>query len=348
MTRAIELSKKAKGQTSPNPIVGAVIVKNNKIIAEGFHKKAGSDHAEIVALKKLRKGQAKGATLYVTLEPCCHKEKRTPPCVEAILAAGFRRVVVGTLDPNPKVSGKGVRHLRGGGYRKGSDTSARRGVSVTTGILEKECRDLNFAYNKWIKTGLPFVTLKVASTLDGKIADASGNSKWITGEKSRRLVHQMRSEVDAILVGAGTARKDNPLLNVRLPRYIGKQPMAVVVAGKKPLSKNLKLFKVKNRTVVIEQNKKGCVDLKALLKKLGKIGVTHLMVEGGGAIFSSFLKEKLTDRLCLFLAPKLLGGQALDWFPKSNIRNLKDALELDNISVKTLRDDMLIEGFLRK
>ena len=334
--RAINLALKAKGQTSPNPIVGAVVVKKNKIIAEGFHKKAGSDHAEIVALKKLRKGQAKGATLYVTLEPCCHKEKRTPPCVEAILAAGFRCVVVGTLDPNPKVSGKGIRYLRKGG------------VSVTTGVLEKECRDLNFAYNKWIKTGLPFVTLKVASTLDGKIVDASGNSKWITGEKSRRLVHHMRSEVDAILVGAGTVRKDNPLLNVRLPRYKGKQPMAVIVAGKKSLPKNLKLFKVKNRTVLVEQNKKGRVDLKALLKKLGQAGVTHLMVEGGGAIFSSFLKEKLVDRLCLFLAPKLLGDQAKGWLPALKPRNLKDALELDNISVKTLGDDILIEGALQK
>lgn len=334
--RAIDLALKAKGQTSPNPIVGAVIVKNNKIIAEGFHEKAGRDHAEIVALKKLRKGQAKGATLYVTLEPCCHKEKRTPPCVAAILAAGFRRVVVGTLDPNPKVSGKGNRYLRKGG------------VFVTTGVLEKECRNLNFAYNKWIKTGFPFVTLKVASTLDGKIADASGNSKWITGEKSRKFVHQMRSEVDAILIGAGTARKDNPLLNVRLPRYKGRQPMAVVVTGKKSLPKNLKLFKVKNRIVLVEQNKKGHVDLKALLKKLGQTGITHLMVEGGGAIFSSFLKEKLADRLCLFLAAKLLGGQALDWFPKSNIRNLKDALELDTISVKTLGDDVLIEGSLKK
>lgn len=324
MARAIELAQRGRGQTSPNPIVGAVIVKNNRIVAEGFHKKAGTDHAEIVALKKLPPAGAGGAALYVTLEPCCHKDKRTPPCVDRILSAGIQKVVIGARDPNPKVCGEGIRRLR------------RGGAKVVAGVLQEECRGLNKPYEKWITTGLPYVTLKVASTLDGKIATASGKSKWITNKKSRAIVHRLRAEVDAILVGAETVRRDDPLLTVRIPRYHGRQPMAVVIAGKKSLPNNRKLFKVKGRKVLVERNKKGRVDLKKLLEKLGRMGITHLLVEGGGDIFSQFIRQKRADHFMIFIAPKKFGPSGKGW--------LSGELVLKNVSQTVLGSDLLLEA----
>ena len=205
MEKALELAQKGRGCVSPNPMVGAVVAHYGKIVAEGFHAKAGEDHAEVAALKKLDPQYVEGATLYVTLEPCDHQGK-TPPCTEAILKSGIRRVVVGCRDPNPKVNGKGVARLK------------ESGIEVIEQVLFEECHRLNAIYNKYITTGMPFVLLKVAMTLDGKIATVKGDSKWITNAKCRQYVHILREEVDAILIGGGTLRKDNPLLTVRLPQ----------------------------------------------------------------------------------------------------------------------------------
>ncbi len=201
MRLALHEARRGLGKTSPNPAVGAVLVRNGRLLAKGYHRKAGLPQAEIEAIARTR--NPKGATLYVTLEPCCHSDKRTPPCTKAILAKGIRRVVVGSLDPNPKVSGKGVRYLK------------RAGLHVTVGILEWECRALNRFYNHWIVLGRPYVLLKSAASLDGKIALAQGQSKWITSEASRKKVHELRGEIDAVLVGIGTVLADDPLLTAR-------------------------------------------------------------------------------------------------------------------------------------
>ncbi|MDP2599811.1 MAG: bifunctional diaminohydroxyphosphoribosylaminopyrimidine deaminase/5-amino-6-(5-phosphoribosylamino)uracil reductase RibD [Deltaproteobacteria bacterium] len=360
MSRAIELALKAKGHTSPNPIVGAVVSKRGKIIAEAFHKQAGADHAEVAALKKIGKSKTKGATLYVTLEPCCHHGK-TGPCVPKVIESGIQRVVIGARDPNPKVNGQGIRWLK------------EAGIEVIEGVLQDRCEELNRPFQKHITTHIPYVTLKVAMTLDGKIATASGDSRWISNPLSRKYVHQMRDEVDAILVGANTLKTDDPLLNIRLvaPKN-GRHPMVVVVDQKLDVPINRRLFSVKGRRVVFattwmspEENRRalikmgaevwpldadvtGRVDLKALLKMLGEKQIVHVLIEGGGGIFSSFLSEKLVDRLVCFMAPKLLGGQAMDWLPELNIRTLDEALELNTLSVKTLGDNILVEGELKR
>ena len=361
MSRAIELAQKGRGKTSPNPVVGAVVARQGRIVAEGFHKKAGTDHAEVIALKKLQKQKtAKGSTLYVTMEPCCVHGK-TPPCVPFIVESGIGRVVVGARDPNPQVDGQGIRWLK------------EAGVEVIEGVLRDQCADLNRSFAKFIRTKKPYVTLKAAITLDGKIATAAGESHWISNTLSRQHVHQLRSEVDAILVGAGTLRQDDPLLTVRWPSSkVEKQPIVVIVDASLNVPPSRRLFKIPNRKIIFattwmspEENRRalikqgaevwplaadvtGRVDLNDLLKKLGEREVTHLLVEGGGGIFSSFISQKLFDRIIVFLAPKLLGGQAMDWLPEVNIRNIQDALELETLSVKTLGDNILFEGELKK
>lgn len=360
MSKAVELALKAKGRTSPNPIVGAVIARYGRIIAEGYHRKAGDDHAEIVALKKLPKAKVKGATLYVTMEPCSHWGK-TPPCVPKIVESGIGRVVIGHRDPNPQIHGQGIRWLK------------EAGIEVIEDVLGDACAKLNRPFEKWITSKLPYVTLKAALSLDGKIATASGESQWITNALSRQYAHQLRNEVDCILIGAGTLRRDDPHLTVRLNHGGNNhQPMVVVLDARLDAPLKRKIFQVKERKVVFattwnspEEKRRalmncgaevwalnadltGRVDLKELLKMLAEKQVTHLLVEGGGGVFSSFISEHLVDRIVAILAPKLLGGQAIDWLPEMNIRNLEDALELDKISVKTLGDNVLIEGEMKK
>ncbi len=360
MARAVELAAKAKGHTSPNPMVGAVIARQGHIISESYHKQAGQDHAEVAALKKLKKGEVKGATLYVTMEPCCHYGK-TPPCAPKVIESGIKRVVIGSRDPNPQVNGKGVRWLK------------EAGLEVIEGVLQERCEELNRPFEKYIVTKTPYVTLKVAMTLDGKIATAAGESRWISNTLSRKYVHQMRDEVDAIVIGANTLKTDDPLLNIRLvsPNN-GRQPMVVVVDQKLDVPLSRRLFSVKGRRVVFattwmspEENRRalinmgaevwpldadlaGRVDLKSLLRLLAEKQIVHLLVEGGGGLFSSFISQKLVDRVVCFVAPKLLGGQALDWLPELNIRSMEEAFELETLSVKTLGDDILFEGELKK
>lgn len=321
MQRALTLARKGRGATSPNPMVGAVVVKAGKIIAEGYHQKAGADHAEIVALKKISKAQAKGSTLYVTLEPCCH-QGRTPPCVDAILRAGIRRVVIGLRDPNPKVSGKGIRALQAAG------------ISVTTKILEKECKTLNPFYLKWITAQRPYVILKAGLSLDGKIATASGESKWITNSAARQYFHALRAEVDAIIVGAGTIQKDHPQLTVRLPeRKNVKQPKVIILSKKK-------ISRLPENTMLIDSGR----NLKGLLAKLAKQGITSLLVEGGGKVSASFLKAGLVDQVVACIAPKILGGAAKNWFSDLKIAKLANAVQLSDVQFHPAGDNIIVTG----
>ncbi|MBI2336915.1 MAG: bifunctional diaminohydroxyphosphoribosylaminopyrimidine deaminase/5-amino-6-(5-phosphoribosylamino)uracil reductase RibD [Deltaproteobacteria bacterium] len=323
MHQAIHLALKGQGLTSPNPMVGALVVKQGKVISEGYHHKAGSDHAELIALKKAG-ARALGATLYVTLEPCCHTDKRTPPCTEAILKYGVKEVVVGTLDPNPKVSGKGVRFLR------------KNKVKVKVGILREVATNLNKAYNKWIQTRLPYVLLKSAMSLDGKIALANGRSKWITGEAARNHAHQVRARVDGILVGIGTVLADNPYLTVRLQSSKKiRQPRPIVLDPKlkAPLNSHvvrpgaiwivsenarknqfIKIKKLQQKGVQVlpcPMKNKSFV-LSELLRHLGAMNITSILVEGGATTITHFMKSKLWDEYWVYQAPSLIGSDGLN------------------------------------
>jgi diaminohydroxyphosphoribosylaminopyrimidine deaminase/5-amino-6-(5-phosphoribosylamino)uracil reductase len=355
MQQAMLLAAKARGRTSPNPMVGAVIVKGRRIIGKGYHKKAGTDHAEIIAIKKAGK-RVKGSTLYVNLEPCCHREKRTPPCTDAIIRAGIKKVVVAMVDPNPMVSGKGIEKLRASG------------IMVDHGIMEIEAKRLNEAYIKFITTKKPFVILKIAQSIDGKIATANGESKWITCERARHYVHKLRNEVDAVLVGAGTVMKDNPLLTCRIKG--GKNPYRIIVdsALKIPLNANVlrlndgktiiattqnsnhnKIKKIISlgHHVIITKNKDGKVDLKALIKNLGRLDITSIMVEGGSSINASALQNHIVDKILLFIAPKIIGGvdsvPSIGGFSPSSLRKIT---KIKNIKIRKIGEDTIIEGYL--
>ncbi|MFY2557272.1 bifunctional diaminohydroxyphosphoribosylaminopyrimidine deaminase/5-amino-6-(5-phosphoribosylamino)uracil reductase RibD [Corallococcus terminator] len=356
MRIALEEAAKGLGRTSPNPVVGAVLVKGGRIIARGYHKKAGTAHAEVVALEAAG-SRARGADLYSTLEPCDHYG-RTPPCSLAIIEAGVRRVFTGSSDPNPKVSGKGVARMR------------RAGVKVVTGVLQEEADKLNRPFFKSIRTGIPWVTLKAAATLDGKLATATGDSRWVTGEKAREWVHHLRDSVDVILVGANTVRHDDPKLTTRLPGGKGKDPLRVVVDSHLRLSPGYTVFTQKSpaRTIIAtledpegrkakrflaqgvevwQLRKKGDrVDLKALLRRLGKSGLNHVLVEGGAEMYGSFLREHLADELALFLAPKLLGRQGMSWAGDLGVKEMTQALSVKDLTFEQHGQDILLQALL--
>ena len=313
MREALRIAENARGRTSPNPLVGAVVVKDGKIIAEGWHRQAGTPHAEVHALNMAGE-LASGATLYVTLEPCSHFG-RTPPCAEKIIESEIKKVVAAMEDPNPKVAGRGFGMLK----------SAK--IEVEVGILEAEARKLNEVFIKWIKTGFPFVTMKFASSLDGKIATFSGESQWISCFESRKFVHRLRDINDAILVGIGTVLADNPSLTTRLVE--GKNPVRIIVDSKArtPLDSKIvtdksartiiavtenapreKIFSLKNLGAEIIFAGKERIDLKILLKKLGEMEITSILVEGGGKIHFSMLESGLVDKIFAFIAPKIIGG----------------------------------------
>ena len=354
MQRALELAAKAKGKTSPNPMVGAVIVQGHRIIAEGFHKKAGTPHAEIVALRKAG-SKAKGATMFVTLEPCCHTKKRTPPCTKAIIAAGISKVIIAATDPNPSVSGKGIKELRAAG------------IETEVGVLRSEAKVLNEAFNKFITTKEPFVLLKIAQSLDGKIATSKGESKWITGKNARIHVHQLRNDLDAVLVGIGTVAKDNPSLDCRLRG--GKNPFRVIVdsslkirPGSKVLGYNdnktiiattkkaseakIKRLRASGVTVLVIKSKAGRVDLKSLIKELGKLDITGVMIEGGSSIASSAISAGIVDKVMFFVAPKIIGGtNSISSIGGKSPALLGNAVQLKNMKSTAAGDDILIEGY---
>src|SRR5512144_1741104 len=299
MRMALRLAARAKGRTSPNPMVGAVVVKNGKVVATGYHHRAGEPHAEAIALGKAGR-KAKGATLYVTLEPCSHTDKRTPPCTPMVMQSGVKRLVIAMIDPNPRVSGGGVKTLR------------RAGLEVVTGVLEAEARKLNEAFIKHITTGMPFVTLKIAQTLDGKIATASGESKWITGEKARREGHLLRDVSDAILVGVNTVLTDNPSLTARIPA--GRDPLRVIVDSGLRIRVDARVITQRSQAatliatvadapkakitrlqeagaqVLIVKSAQGRVDLRDLMRQLGRKGIISVLVEGGPEIHASAIK----------------------------------------------------------
>jgi diaminohydroxyphosphoribosylaminopyrimidine deaminase/5-amino-6-(5-phosphoribosylamino)uracil reductase len=345
------------GRTSPNPLVGAVVVKGKTIVGRGYHHRAGEPHAEVLALRQAGR-KARGATLYLNLEPCGHFG-RTPPCTHAILASSIRRVVAGMKDPNPLVSGRGIRQLR------------RGGVTVDVGILREECRELNGPFSKFITTGKPFVTLKAAISLDGKVATRSGDSHWVSSQASRNYVHRLRQAMDAVMVGIGTVLKDDPLLTVRLPGgNKPHQPLRVVVDSRlripvhsqlvrtarlyptliattraASLAKRGQLAKAQVEVLIVERISQGRVSLKALMKELGRRGVVSLLLEGGSTLTASALREKVVDRLLFFLAPKIIGGErAPGVVGGKGILRLKDAKPVKALKVRRMGPDFVIEG----
>ncbi len=333
MALAMALAKRAEGMTSPNPMVGAVIVKNGRVVGRGYHKRAGLAHAEIEALRQAG-AKAKGATLYVTLEPCDHFG-RTPPCTGAVIKSGIKRAFIAMKDPNPLNSGRGIRKL------------VRHGIRTEVGLLAKDAMAMNAPYVKFITRKMPFVTVKVAQSLDGKIATRTGDSKWISSDDSRRYVHELRRMADAVMVGANTVRRDDPLLLSRPSR--GKQPVRVIVSGRSALPAQAKVFSDPGKAPVIVVRPAGRsgkrVDLKRLMRMLADREITNILVEGGGELIASLVKDKLVDRFLVFIAPKIIGGRdAKTAVEGIGIKNMEDAIGLKNISVKRFKTDILIEA----
>jgi diaminohydroxyphosphoribosylaminopyrimidine deaminase/5-amino-6-(5-phosphoribosylamino)uracil reductase len=350
---AIEIAKKGKGKVSPNPLVGAVLVKDDKIIGAGYHEAYGGNHAEINAINNAA-CCVEGSTLYVNLEPCSHFGN-TPPCADAIIQNKIKKVVIGTLDVNPLVCGKGIKKLK------------EAGVEVKVGMLEQECSDLNKFFFKFITKKMPYVTLKIAQTLDGKIADSSGNSKWITSLPSRRYVHNLRNEYDCVLVGSSTVRCDDPSLTVRFIE--GRNPKRVILDTNLKLSLDLKIFKENKdenlfiitskksqekeqklnklydrgvKVIFIKEDKEGNLNLKCAVNELSKLSITSVLVEGGRKVFSSFLRENLFDEVIYFISPRILGS-GLPAAEKLNLNSIKDALKLSVNSVEKVGDDIMVE-----
>lgn len=361
MSTALKLARKAEGMTSPNPLVGAVLVKGGKIIGKGFHKMAGLPHAEIEAFSDAERNghSVKGSTLYVTLEPCCHEGKRTPPCVNAIIEKGISRVVVAAGDPNPKVCGNGFSILRD------------EGVEVIPFVLEQKALDLNEAYNKYITTGLPFVTLKLAATLDGKIAAVTGDSKWIGSERQRKLAHKLRSASDAVIVGVGTVLKDDPKLNARLPGREIRQPVpvildrtlrtptgsgvfkahgSVIIATVKPANATRKqrLEEAGARVLEIGHDREGLPDMKKLLRELGRNDIVSVLIEGGSKAAASALKSGLVDKVAFFYAPKILGGDGVSMIDVLGIKSVKNAIQVTGVKITRLGEELMVEGYVKK
>lgn len=351
MKRAFSLAARARGFTSPNPMVGAVMVSKGKIISEGYHRKAGTPHAEVIALDNAGK-IPEGATLYVSLEPCCHKDKRTPPCTEKIIASGIKHVVVAMKDPNPKVSGKGIAELRSAGVR------------VTSGVLEEKALLLNEFYVKHITTGMPFVILKTAMTLDGKIATPDGESKWITGEEARKAVHRLRSRVDAVMTAIGTVRADNPRLTARIRG--GRNPARIVIDPDLKIHHDAELLKVPPETTIVTKtinkksdylsksgikiiNYKESLDLKWLLELLGKSGIGSLLIEGGASLNAHAFNDGIVDKVMFFIAPKIIGGKnSITPVGGDSFRTLSNAYQLRDTRITRIGSDFLIEGYILK
>ncbi|MFA6900840.1 MAG: bifunctional diaminohydroxyphosphoribosylaminopyrimidine deaminase/5-amino-6-(5-phosphoribosylamino)uracil reductase RibD [Desulfurivibrionaceae bacterium] len=359
MQLAIKEAKKGLGRTSPNPCVGAVVVKNNRLIATGYHHQAGTPHAEVHALRTAGV-KARGATIYVTLEPCNHTGK-TPPCTQAILASGIKRVVVGMLDPNPLVAGGGCKTL------------ADRGLEVMQGVLAEECRSLNRPFSKHVTTGLPWVIMKAGMSLDGRLALASGQCSWITNEQSRRRVHRLRDRVDAILIGSETALCDDPALTTRLPGRKGRDPLRVILdtALRLPVSARM-LQQASNAPTwifcgpevdvkraealvaagaVIKQvrlDEAGQLDLAAVLCELGRAQLTSVLVEGGSRVHGAFLRANLVDEVQIFVAPIFIGNDGVPLVDSLGLQQITEAPRFSTTKVRRFGNDVLIEGLIEK
>lgn len=352
MKRCLKLAEKAKGKTSPNPMVGAVIVDEEcNIISEGYHKKWGDKHAEVNACNSAD-CSCEGKTIIVNLEPCSHHGKN-PPCADMIIKNKFKRVIVGNVDPNPLVAGKGIKKLE------------EAGIEVITGVLEEECSRLNEVFLKNHREKLPFITIKTATTLDGKIATKTGSSKWITGEKARREVQKLRSTNDAIMTGSGTVIKDNPSLTCRLKD--GKSPTRIIVDSKLKTDPKSNVYNDDGTMIIILttvkktgnypahveiitcKEKGGFVDLKDAIKKLYEKGITSILVEAGAGLNSAFIKEKIADKLIQFIAPKILGDEkAVNFVESIDIKEIKDSICLNLYKTKSIGDDIMCEYYFFK
>jgi diaminohydroxyphosphoribosylaminopyrimidine deaminase/5-amino-6-(5-phosphoribosylamino)uracil reductase len=354
MNLAFNLAKKAKGKTSPNPMVGAIVVKNGRIIGRGYHQKAGLSHAEVIALDQAG-SKAQGATLYVTLEPCTHFGK-TPPCVHRIIASGVKEVIIGMVDPNPKNNGKGIEILR------------QNKIKVKVGFLEDELRTLNAVFIKYISKRIPFITVKVGQSLDGKIATRTGDSKWVTSDKSRSYAHKLRSEFDAVMVGVNTVLRDNPRLS---PWLSDRRLIKIVVDSQLSTPQDANIFskdspviiatlpalpgqETENREILAKKakilevkEKEGQINLKDMMKKLAHEGIANILVEGGGTLLGSLFDEGLVDRVLFFISPKIIGGkEAISSVMGQGVVRADRAIKLKQVTLKHIGEDFLIEGFV--
>jgi len=357
MKIALELAKQGLGYTSPNPMVGAVVVKNGKVVGKGYHAGPGQAHAEVIAIDDAGT-EVTAATLYVTLEPCNHVG-RTPPCTEKILAAGMDRVVIAMEDPNPDVAGGGSEYLRS------------KGIRISVGVCEDQARRMNEAFLKYVETKRPFVIVKCAATLDGMIATKTGDSKWVTGEASRAYVHLLRHVSDAIMVGINTIKKDNSSLTTRLDGKKGLDPKRIILDTHLSIPEYARVLKLdsdsdtviatgpaisKKKKVAIQKSginiiqaplKDGLVDLGFLMDRLGEYAVTSLLVEGGGQVIASCIKAGIVDKIIFFYAPKILGGD--DGIPicrGSGPKLMKESVAVKNIKVHRFGDDIMVEGYI--
>jgi diaminohydroxyphosphoribosylaminopyrimidine deaminase/5-amino-6-(5-phosphoribosylamino)uracil reductase len=356
MARALTLAAQARGKTSPNPMVGAVLVKNGRVLGEGYHRRAGADHAEIVALKAAGK-KAHGATLYVTLEPCCHTG-RTGPCTDALMEAGVSRVYYATVDPNPHVAGGGARKLRAAG------------IEVHGGLLRDEARCLNEDYFTFHATGRPFVILKIAQTLDGRVATRSGHSQWITGLAARTEGHRLRAAVDAVLTGGETVRRDNPALTVR--HVTGDNPYRLVLSSTLRFPKQCRLIRKNqdHKTVLVSTARiveafsnskhaakltywtvrsggRGKLDLAEVLRQAAGFGIQSILIEAGPSLATAFLTKGLVDRVVCFVAPRIL-GKGIDAVGDLALDKVTEALHLNETVITPLGKDIMISGWLKR
>jgi diaminohydroxyphosphoribosylaminopyrimidine deaminase/5-amino-6-(5-phosphoribosylamino)uracil reductase len=352
MKRALVLAARGQGRVHPNPLVGAVVVKNNRVVGEGAHLNFGGPHAEVHAVQ-VAGAKARGGVLYVTLEPCAHHGK-TPPCADFLARQGIQRVVAAAKDPNPLVAGKGFQILR------------KAGIQVKVGVMEKEALELNKDFNYWVIKKMPYVIVKVAQSLDGKIATRTGESRWITDQEARAFSHGLRAQADAILVGVGTVLADDPLLNVRAPSSKAS-PIKVVVDSHLRTPPRAKIFSEgrvilavtqkapahhrrlleKKAEVLVVKEKRGRVDLGALLKILAARGICRVLVEGGGEVIASLFKERLVQEVYFFIAPKIIGGRdSVHSVSGEGIASLKDAVSLKRWRIKPVGKDLLVHGSL--
>lgn len=352
--KTIQLARQGIGYVNPNPMVGSVIVKNGEIVGQGYHHCFGKEHAEIVALRNAGEN-ARGATLYVNLEPCCHHGK-TPPCTDAIIKAGIRKVVIGMVDPNPLVNQRGIEILK------------QHNIEIVAGVEESACQELNRVFIKYITTGMPYVTLKIAQSLDGRIATTTGHSQWITSHQARVVAHRIRSENDAIIVGIGTVLADNPQLTVR--HIKGRNPVRIVLDSqiRIPLDSHLLSDNHVQKTIIattsmdtekisrikktgahiweVEKNENGKISIPSLLKKLAQARMSAVMVEGGTQVNTSFLKAKMVDHIVVGLAPKIIGS-GIEAVGDLGVLNVDNSIELINVKTKKLGPDLLVDADIR-
>lgn len=355
MKRALELAVKGIGMVNPNPMVGAVIVKDNKVIGEGFHEKYGHAHAERNAVKNAVE-DIEGATVYVTLEPCAHYGK-TPPCVDLLIEKKVRKVVIGMLDPNPLVAGKSIKKLK------------ENNIEVKVGVKEKECRKLNEVFIKYITTKKPFVIMKAGISIDGKIATSSGESKWITSERSRLHSHELRNRMSGIMVGINTVLSDDPSLTYR-GEHKGKDPLRIIIDSTLKVPFESKVIKYNNNNTIVAcventdlikkeklekmgvkiietKSKKGKVDLQEVVEKLGKEKIDSILLEGGGTLNFSALKEGIVDKVRFYIAPKIIGGEnSKNSVSGQGFYNLDDCVNLKDMSYEQIGNEIVVEGYI--